>query len=162
MQKQHEYFEQIQPISNSEQIINIIHAAFKRYETDPMPSSALSETSDTIEQDIENGLLIFGAYKNETLVGVIKVMVYNDYLYFSRLAVLPEHQGKGIASALIAFIEDLAASQHIHRIACKVRKSETDNIRLYSKLSYHITKEEMTKSPIGFVMSTVTMEKERL
>ena len=149
----------IQPVTNSDQIIEVIHAAFKRYETDPMPSSALSETSETIEEELKNGLLIFGAYSKKVLVGVIKVTPYSDHLYFSRLAVLPTAQGKGFASALIGYIEDLAAKQHIHRITCKVRKSEADNIRLYTKLGYQIIKEEMTTSPLGFVMSTVTMEK---
>ena len=153
------HIETIQPVTNSDQIIEVIHAAFKRYETDPMPSSALSETSATIEEELKNGVLIFGAYVKETLVGVIKITPYSDHLYFSRLAVIPIAQGKGIASAIIASIEDFAAKQQIHRITCKVRKSEADNIRLYSKLGYQITKEEMTTSPLGFVMSTVTMEK---
>ena len=159
MQIQSKYIT-IQPVTNSEQIIDVIHAAFKRYEMDPMPSSALSETSTTIDEDIKNGILIFGAYKKEALVGVIKVTVYKNHLYFSRLAVLPAEQGKGFASALVSYIEDIATKQQIRCITCKVRKSEMDNIRLYTKLGYHITKEETSTSPLGFVMSTVTMEKE--
>lgn len=159
MPMQSKYIQTIQPVSNSEQIIDVIHAAFKRYETDPMPSSALAETSVTIEQDMKNGVLLFGAFHNKSLVGVIKVTVHSDHLYFSRLAVLPEQQGKGIASALIAYIENFAASKQLPRTVCKVRKSETDNIRLYSKLGYSITKEELSTSPLGFVMATVTMRK---
>ena len=155
----HAHIETIQPVTNSEQIIEVIHAAFKRYETDPMPSSALSETSTTIEKELKDGILIFGSYIKEALVGVIKVTLYSDHLYFSRLAVIPSAQGKGIASAIIAYIENFAIKQQIHHITCKVRKSEADNIRLYTKLGYQITKEEMTTSPLGFVMSAVTMEK---
>ena len=154
-----EHIESIQPVSNSEQIIKVIHAAFKRYKLDPMPSSALFETSATIEEEMKNGKLIFGAFTKNSLVGVIKVTKNIDHLYFSRLAVIPSEQGKGFASALIAYIEDLAANEQINRITCQVRKSEADNIRLYSKLGYQITNKEITTSPLGFVMPLVTMEK---
>lgn len=154
------HIDSIQPVIDSKHIIEVIHAAFKRYETNPMPSSALSETSTTIEENIKEGMLIFGAYANEQLVGVVKVTKQKDHLYFSRLAVLPTHQGKGIASSLIAYIENEAMKEKIGCVQCKVRKTETDNIRLYQKLGYSITKEELTTSPIGLVMATLTMEKE--
>lgn len=149
----------IKTVTDSEQIIAVIHAAFKRYESDAMPSSALSETSQTIERDLKNGIVIFGAYVNEVLVGVVKVTSSKEQLYFSRLAVNPTEQGKGMASALVAHIENYAANHKIFCITCKVRKSESDNIRLYTKLGYNITKEEITSSPFGYVMSVVTMEK---
>lgn len=150
----------IKEVTDGQQVIEVIHAAFKRYEQDPMPSSALVETIATIKQEFENGVIVFGAALHEQLVGVVKVTRYEDHLYFSRLAVLPEFQGKGIASSLVRFIEQLAAREHIPTVRCKVRKSEVDNIRLYEKLGYSISKEEVTKSPLGFVMATVTMDKE--
>lgn len=150
----------IQPVNDAQQIIEVIHAAFKRYEMDTMPSSALVETEKTIESELQQGVLIFGAYVNKQLVGIIKVLRQKDYFYFSRLSVLPAFQGKGIASALIDYIEKRALQENSHNVRCKVRKSETNNIRLYNKLGYEITKEEMTTSPTGFVMATVTMEKE--
>ena len=75
------------------------------------------------------------------------------------MAVLPAFQGKGIASSLVAYIEKVATEKNIDIVQCKVRKSETHNIRLYKRLGYSITTEEMTTSPTGFVMETVTMEK---
>lgn len=158
-QKEFDLIDSIQTVTNSKQIIDVIHAAFKRYESDPMPSSALSETSMTIEENLKDGIRIFGVYVKEHLVGVVKVTNQMDSLYFSRLSVLPTHQGKGIASALVTYIEKVAAEENINRIQCKVRKSEKDNIRLYNKLGYRIIKEELTTSPTGFVMETVTMEK---
>ena len=87
----------IRTVTNAEQIIEVIHAAFKRYESDSMPSSALAETSATIEENIKDGIVILGAYVKERLVGVIKVINQNDYYYFSRLAVLPHtHQANNV------------------------------------------------------------------
>ena len=158
-QSQSNYINSIQIVTNAKQIIEVIHAAFKRYESDPMPSSALSETSAMIDENIKDGIVILGAYVNEKLVGVVKVTNQNNSYYFSRLAVLPTYQKKGIASSLVAAIEKVASEKNIHVIQCKVRKTETDNIRFYQKLGYNITKEELTTSPTGFVMETVTMEK---
>lgn len=153
------YINNIKIVTNSKQIIDVIHAAFKRYESDPMPSSALSETSEMIEENINDGMIILGAYVNEQLVGFVKVTNQNNCLYFSRLAVLPTYQKKRIASSLVASIENIAAEKNIHVVQCKVRKAEAENIRFYQKLGYSITKEELTTSPTGFVMATVTMEK---
>ena len=150
----------IKNVTDGQQIIKVIHAAFKRYEQDLMPSSALAETATTIEQELESNVLIWGAEIHERLVGVVKVTRFKDHFYFSRLAVLPEFQGKGIASALVNFIEKLAVQEQIPYVRCKVRKSEVNNIRLYKKLGFRISNEEVTTSPLGFVMETVTMEKE--
>lgn len=149
----------IQRVTDGEKIIQVIHAAFQRYLSDPMPSSALKETANTIERNLADGILIIGAYCNEELVGVVKATPLPHAYYFSRLAVLPTHQKKGIASLLIQAVEQLAKENRKHLVQCEVRKSETDNIRLYKKLSYHITKENEVISPLGFQMTTVTMEK---
>ena len=150
----------IRSVTDGEQIIEVIHAAFKRYEDDPMPSSALTETASTIKKELESNVLILGAEVLGQLAGVVKVTCFTDHFYFSRLAVLPEFQGKGIASVLVRFIERLAIKEQTLHVRCKVRKSEGDNIRLYKKLGYHISQEEVMTSPLGFVMETVTMEKE--
>ena len=149
----------IEQITNSQEIIRIIHAAFERYKNDPMPSSALFETAETIEKELQGGLKVFGIFDNGALCGVVKATTYSDYIYFARLAVLPNQQRKGIASALLLFLESYAKERKLQRIECKVRKSELDNIRLYENLSYKIVEEEQTQSPTGFIMGTVTMEK---
>ena len=100
-QSESNHITSITTVTNSEQVIEVIHAAFKRYESDSMPSSALAETSSTIEENIKDGVVILGAYVKERLVGVVKVISKNDCYYFSRLAVLPAFQGKGIASSFV-------------------------------------------------------------
>lgn len=150
----------IKPITNATDIITIIHAAFKRYESDPIPSSALAETAETIKENVASGTEIFAAYKSDTLVGIMKVTKQLQSLYFSRLSVLPSYQNQGIATALINYLNTLAAERNVSTIQCKVRKSEQDNIRLYKKLGYDIISEEITMSPTGYAIETVTMQKE--
>lgn len=150
---------QMDIVTNPEQIITVIHAAFKRYETDPMPSSALNETSATIDCELQAGIVILGAYVDAQLVGVVKVHIGENDCYFSRLAVLPSFQGKGIGSCLVRAIETIVGEKQINRIQCKVRKSETNNIHFYQKIGYKVIEEQFTTSPSGFTMPTVLMEK---
>lgn len=149
----------IQPITNANDIIKILHAAFKRYEFDPIPSSALAETPETIKENLANGTEVFGASVGNELVGIMKVTQQQQSLYFSRLSVLPSHQNQGIASALVNHLNTIADERDLIFVQCKVRRSEQENIRLYKKLGYHIISEEITMSPTGFAIETVTMQK---
>lgn len=139
--------------------INVIHQAFKRYETDPQPSSALNETENTIQNELNQGTKLFGVHDNDELIGIVKYVLNNQYIYFSRLSVLPQKQGKGIASSLVKYLEDYAMQNNVFVSKCKVRKSEKNNIALYSKLGYDIVKEEIIINKNGDEIPTVTMSK---
>ena len=139
--------------------INVIHQAFKRYETDPQPSSALNETEDSIRNELNQGTELFGVYDHDKLIGIVKCVLNNEYIYFSRLSVLPQNQGKGIATSLIKYLEDYAIQNNIFVSKCKVRKKEKDNIALYSKLGYEIVKEEIIVNKNGDDIPTITMRK---
>ncbi len=71
--------------------VKVIHQAFKRYETDPQPSSALNETADSISTEIKQGTEMFGVYDNDELIGLVKCIVNKEFIYFSRLSVLPKN-----------------------------------------------------------------------
>lgn len=86
---------------NSAEAVNVIHQAFERYETDPQPSSALNETEDSILKELKQGTKMFGAYDNDKLIALVKCVLNDDFIYFSRLSVLPENQGKGAATNLV-------------------------------------------------------------
>lgn len=139
--------------------ITVIHQAFKRYETDPQPSSALNETEQTIQNEMNRGTKLFGVYDNEVLIAVVKCVLKEEYIYFSRLSVLPENQGKGVATKLINFVENYSLENNRFVSTCKVRKSEEGNIALYSKLGYEIVNEEIIVNANGDEIPTLTMSK---
>ena len=149
----------IEKIEDPLTIIHVLHAAYKRYEFEPIPSSALFETEQTILENLQRGITIFSARVAGEVVGIVKYEVTNEGAYFSRLAVLPSFQGLGIASKLIHFLTKYAYTENQQSIYCKARKSEPDNIRLYKKLGFIITKEEYTKNPNGVSMGVYTMHK---
>lgn len=140
--------------------INVIHQAFKRYETDPQPSSALNETERMLQNELNQGTELFGLYDDHNqLIGVVKYVLHNEYIYFSRLSVLPQNQGKGMATNLVMHLEEYAIQNNVFVSKCKVRKSEKNNIALYSKLGYDIVKEETIINKNGDEIPTVTMSK---
>lgn len=75
--------------------VSVIHQAFKRYETDPQPSSALNETADSISTELKQGTELFGVYDNDELIALVKCILNEEFIYFSRLSVLPKNPGEG-------------------------------------------------------------------
>lgn len=140
--------------------IVVIHQAFKRYETDPQPSSALNETEQTLQQEMNQGTKLFGIVDHDELIGIVKCVLKEDHIYFSRLSVLPKNQGKGVATRLIQFLEGVALKNNRFVSTCKVRKREEGNIALYSKLGYKIVQEERIINANGDEIPTVTMSKQ--
>jgi len=139
--------------------VRVIHQAFKRYETDPQPSSALNETENSILTELKQGTEMFGVYENDELIALVKCILNEAFMYFSRLSVLPEHQGKGVATNLVNYLESYAVQNNVFVSKCKVRKSEKNNIALYSKLGYKIVKEEIIMNKNGDEIPAVTMQK---
>lgn len=137
----------------------IMLAAFERYKEDPQPSSALKETVESLEQELENGVYCIGYQLEEELVAMSKYKWMPNALYFSRLSVLPSYQRRGIASKLVDELARMALAQHKALLQCKVRKSENGNIALYTKLGFTITTEELYTNLNGEVMAIVSMEK---
>lgn len=139
--------------------VKVIHQAFKRYETDPQPSSALNETEESIFAELKQGTEMFGVYDNDELIALVKCVLNDEFMYFSRLSVLPTQQGKGVATNLVKYLERYAMQNNIFVSICKVRKNEKNNIALYSKMGYKIVKEEIIINKNGDEIPTVTMQK---
>ena len=139
--------------------VKVIHEAFKRYETDSQPSSALNETADSIITELKQGTEMFGVYDNDELIALVKCILNDGFMYFSRLSVLPKNQGEGVATNLVKYLEGYAVQNNIFVSKCKVRKIEKNNIALYSKMGYKIVKEEIIINKNGDEIPAVTMQK---
>lgn len=136
-----------------------MHAAFARYDSDPIPSSALAETPETLRADVAKGWIFYGVRSGGRLLGTAKTFPRAERLYFGRLAVLPSEQGKGIGRFLVAGLERIARERGFKILECKVRQSEEANIRLYESLGFQVISSEVTVSSVGNPIPTVTMHK---
>lgn len=149
----------IEPCENAGNICRVMHLAFERYKEDPIPSSALVETPQTIENELQKGIRVWGGKINEQLIAIVKVATQGDALYFSRLSVIPSMQGKGYAKQVVCFIEQQAKMEGKRHVTCKVRSSEEGNIQLYRQLGFEIVTEETIPNILGQKIQTVSMRK---
>jgi ribosomal protein S18 acetylase RimI-like enzyme len=135
--------------------------AFTEYLQYDIPSSALNESIQTIQQLINNGseqaILCFA---DGEAVGSVRIRFGKDSLYFSRLSVIPTARGKGIAKKMIKWLENYAQELDKLIIFCRVRKSLEQNIKLYLSCEFIISKEETIINTDGYQIDTVLMEKE--
>ncbi len=151
---------EMKEVHQVEDALSVIRHAFERYRFDEQPSSALNETVQSIQMERRNGMKLYGIWEQNEWLGVVKYVSRHDLMYFSRLSVLPDHQGKGVATSLIRFIERQAIREGLSRSQCSVRKRETKNICLYAKLGYAVVDESRVLNANGHEIETLTMEKQ--
>ena len=80
--------------------------------------------------------ICLGAFEGGQLVGYIINSRYVDAWHVMNVAVDPEHQRRGVATALIEHLFELAAGDERRGYTLEVRVSNEDAIRLYRKLGF--------------------------
>ena len=140
-------------------LYKVMMAAFEEYRTVYPPSSALDETVDGIKQSLlNNGSAII--YEEDGIAhGTVMFRYIDDELYFSRVSVIPESRGRGIAKAMLSWLENHAVERGINKVKCKVRVSVPRNIQLYKSMGYAVVEEGVVIKPDGHRLKVVTMEK---
>jgi tRNA threonylcarbamoyladenosine biosynthesis protein TsaE len=103
-------------------MVEVIHSAFDaRPPVDP-PSDADQETADTLAGKLRRGSGVFAQVGGRP-AGVIVVLPYAvGVARFSRVSVHPDLQRHGIASAMVAAAEELAAIRGFERVELLARK----------------------------------------
>ena len=124
----------------------IVHAitqhAFGEYRgVLPVESGALAETLADVEAVFTRGGAVL-AIVDEQPVGAARFELETDALYVGRVAVLPSHRRRGIASALMRCCEDLAPGLGRDQVRLEVRQSLPSNVALYQALGYEVTSVE--------------------
>jgi ribosomal protein S18 acetylase RimI-like enzyme len=116
----------------------ITQQAFAEYRgvLDP-PSGAHDETIHDVERAIERGGALL-AWDGDVLVGSARFEPTPDHLYVGRVAVHPEHRRKGIATALMARMADIARELRLPAVQVGVRDSLPSNLRLYERLGFEV------------------------
>jgi ribosomal-protein-alanine N-acetyltransferase len=80
--------------------------------------------------------ICLGAFEGEELVGYVINSRYVDAWHVMNVAVHPEHQGRGIATALLVRLFVLTREDERRGYTLEVRVSNEDAIRLYEKLGF--------------------------
>lgn len=141
-------------------IHDLMIKSFMEYKNETPPSSALDETVQTVSEAIGKGEKALIAFEENKPVGMVRFQLINEGLYFFRLSVIPEKQGKGIAKNILKSLEDYANKVGVSTIVCKVRMAVQKNIQLYSSIGYAVYEEEIVHRPNGIKIKVVSMKKE--
>jgi ribosomal-protein-alanine N-acetyltransferase len=80
--------------------------------------------------------ICLGAFEGEDLVGYVINSRYVDAWHVMNVAVDPEHQRRGVASALLEQLFELTHDDERRGYTLEVRVSNEDAIRLYEKLGF--------------------------
>jgi len=65
----------------------------------------------------------FGAFRDDDLIGVVSLFQNGDDFQFRKFAVEPASQGRGVGTALLAYITNFARTQGGTRLWCNARLS---------------------------------------
>lgn len=102
------------------------------------PSSAYRETlADVVDAMAKGGAVL--AWIGSTPVGSARFQLQSNHMYVQRVSVLPEYRGRGIASAMMTYLEDVARELDQKEIQVKVRASLPSNVALYRSLGYTVS-----------------------
>jgi len=99
----------------------------------------MAETASELRQDFATSTILKALWQDD-LVGAVRGTLQGNVCIVRRMAVHPEHQGKGIGSALLAKIE-----QSFSGVAAFELYTHSQNIEalaLYKRFGYQVTRRE--------------------
>ncbi len=116
----------------------VLHAAFEEYQgrIDP-PSGVHRETVESLATAMETGRLIL-AELDATLAGCVLYRADSDHIYFGRLAVLPAYRRRGVAGALIAYVEQRGRELNLPHVRLGVRVALPELRDRYLRMGYRL------------------------
>lgn len=125
--------------ADAERVHQLLLEAFAEHlgALDP-PSGAQRETVADVEKAMTVGGTLL-AWEGPDAVGTARFTLEPDHLYIGRVGVLPTHRGRGIASALMSRMEDIARLLERPEIRLGTRQSLQGNIAFYQGLGYEMT-----------------------
>ncbi len=116
----------------------IMRAAFAEHQgTLPVDSGAHTESVDDVRAVMERGGAIL-CFLDDIAVGSARFTVEPSELYVGRVAVLPTHRRRGIASEMMRYLEAHAAALGKSAVRIGVRDSLPSNVGLYQSLGYEV------------------------
>ena len=117
-------------------VLRVAIEAFEEFEhTLAPPPGVLVETVESVAASIERGGAVI-AWDGEIAIGSARFHSGIDHLYIGRVAVPPAHRRRGVASAIMRFLEDHARTLRFFETRVEVREALPGNVALYESLGY--------------------------
>lgn len=118
-------------------VLSITREAFAPQAALDPPSGAVSETLEAVRADLLDGRGVLAWWKDEP-VGACRVARRSDpdRYHVRRLAVVPQMHRRGVASAIMRWLEEEARSEGVGEIRLGVRNALPSNFAFYDSLGY--------------------------
>lgn len=100
----------------------------------------LKQTISEIQNEYVNGIILKAVDDCENIIGSVRAYRDSETVYIGKLIVHPEHQKKGIGTALLREIETF---YHAARYELFTSDKSLNNIRLYEKSGYQAFTEKV-------------------
>lgn len=124
-------------------VLDIQRRAYKQKEA-PLYGDAippLSETPETLAGEIADGKALLVGEMDGRVVASLRMKKRDDgAVYFGRLSVDPDMQGRGIGQKMALAVEELNPDAPAFYLDCGV--DSTENMHIYTKLGYRKTGKE--------------------
>lgn len=116
----------------------VLRAAFEEYQDwlDP-PSGVHRETVESLATAMASGRLILADLEG-VLAGCVLYRPGHDHIYFGRLAVLPAYRRRGVAGALVAYVEQRGRELNLPCVRLGVRVALPELRERYERMGYHV------------------------
>jgi ribosomal protein S18 acetylase RimI-like enzyme len=114
--------------------------AFREYSWLDPPSGALSESEQSVRDDLERSGAAL-ALLGEQAVGCLRFDHEAKALHVRRVAVDPARQRQGIGRALMDWIHNYARAEGYPEVRVGVRRQLPSNLRFYQALGYTVVAE---------------------
>jgi tRNA threonylcarbamoyladenosine biosynthesis protein TsaE len=130
-------------------MVEVVHAAFgARPAVDP-PSTAGAETVESVAEALRRGGGVYASVDGRPAGAVLVGSTSEGAATFARVSVHPDFQRHGIASAMVAAAEDLAAVQGHDRVDLFAREEFAELIAFWSHRGFRVAR----LAPHGVVLS---------
>jgi len=145
-------------LDNAEEILSLINTTNREAYKNIIPKEYFKVPVLSLEElfrDFER--MTFYVYKSaDRIVGVAALQIESEETgKLHWVYVLPEHQRKGIGTALVTYLERKAREMDLRRMRLRTIEKADQAVNFYKKLGYHST--DKIELPWGFMRS---MEKE--
>lgn len=117
------------------------------------------QSKQAILKQIRTGFLYFLIEKNEQFIGYISVQPNGDELFLSKIYIKSSKRHQGHGKKAIQFLEGLAKSKGLKRIALTVNKNNINTIKAYEKIGFKNLGPVTQDIGDGFIMDDFKMEK---
>ena len=118
------------------------------------------QSLSNIRSEIADGTKYYFIEESGRPIGYLAYEIKDDHLFISKVYLLCNERGKGIASEIFEWIEEQACINNRNCLRLRVNRGNTKAIEVYLHKGFTITHTAVNDIGEGFVMDDYYMEKQ--